>query len=106
MNLQKMMKQAQEVQSKITQMQSKLEAEETEGSSGGGRVKITLSGKGDMRKIFLDPKLIDPLEQEMLEDLIIAAHNDAKSRIETRMGEEMGKLSGGLNLPPGFKLPF
>ena len=106
MNLQKMMKQAQEVQSKITQLQAKLEEEESEGTSGSGMVKITLSGKGLMRRILIDAKLFDPSEKDMLEDLIVAAHNDAKGKIETRMAEEMGKLSGGLGLPPGFKLPF
>lgn len=106
MNLQKMMKQAQEMQQKITTMQAKLEEEESEGSSGGGMVVVRLNGKGVMKKITLDAKLIDPGEKEMLEDLIVAAHNDAKTKTEAHVSEQMEKIAGGFNLPPGMKLPF
>ncbi len=106
MNLQKMMKQAQEMQQKLATMQAKLEEEESEGSSGGGMVVVRLNGKGIMKKITLDPKLMDPSEKEMLEDLIVAAHNDAKTKVEANVNDQMGKITGGLNLPPGMKLPF
>jgi len=106
MNIQKMMKQAQEMQQKIGSLQAKLEEEETEGSSGGGMVVVRLSGKGMLKKITIDPKLIDASEKEMLEDLIIAAFNDAKTKVETHFNEQMGKIAGGMGLPPGMKLPF
>jgi DNA-binding YbaB/EbfC family protein len=106
MNIQKMMKQAQEMQQKIADMQAKLEEEESEGSSGGGMVVVRLSGKGLMKKITIDAKLMDPSEKEMLEDLIVAAHNDAKNKVEASASEKMSKIAGGLNLPPGMKLPF
>lgn len=106
MNIQKMMKQAQEMQQKLADVQAKLEEEESEGSSGGGMVVVRLNGKGAMRKITLDAKLMDPSEKEMLEDLILAAHNDAKGKVEAHASEQMGKIAGGLNLPPGMKLPF
>ena len=106
MNLQKMMQQAQAMQSKIMDAQKKLEEEETEGSSGGGMVKVTLTGKRVCKKLSIDAKLVDPNDKEMLEDLVIAAFNDAVNKIETRFGEEMGKASSGMGLPPGIKLPF
>jgi DNA-binding YbaB/EbfC family protein len=106
MNFQKMMKQAQEMQSKISEMQAKLEEEETEGSSGGGMVTLTMNGKGFLRKIHIDTKLIDPNEKEMLEDLIIAAVNDAKTRVESNFTDQMGKIAGSMGLPAGMKLPF
>src|SRR5579871_5511741 len=106
MNLQKMMKQAQEMQQKIADLQTKLEEEESEGSSGGGIVIVRLNGKGMMKKINIDAKLMDPGEKEMLEDLIVAAFNDAKAKVEANFNEQMGKIAGGLGLPPGMKLPF
>lgn len=106
MNLQKMLKQAQEMQSRLGDVQSRLEAEETEGSSGGGMVVVRLNGKGQMVKLALDAKLMDPSEKEMLEDLVVAAFNDAKQKVETRFTDEMGKMASGLGLPPGFKMPF
>lgn len=106
MNLQKMMKQAQELQGKIGEMQAKLEEEETEGSSGGGMVKVVLNGKGFMKKIAIDAKLMEPSEKEVLEDLIIAAFNDTKNRVEANFTEQMGKIAGSMGLPPGMKLPF
>jgi DNA-binding YbaB/EbfC family protein len=101
-----MMKQAQEMQQKMAEMQAKLEEEESEGSSGGGMVKVVMQGNGKAKSIAIDPSLLAPAEKEMLEDLIIAAFNDAKSKQEKKMSEEMGQLTGGLGLPPGIKLPF
>ena len=69
-------------------------------------VQVTLNGKGEMKKLKLDKSLIDPNDTEVLEDLILAAFNDAKARVEAHVGEEMSKLTGGLKLPPGMKLPF
>ena len=106
MNIQKMMKQAQEMQHKIATAQAKLEEEENEGSSGGGMVVVRMNGKGLLKKVTVDAKLMDPSEKEMLEDLIVAAHNDAKNKIDATANEQMSKIAGGLNLPPGMKLPF
>lgn len=106
MNLQKMLKQAQDVQSKMTELQIRLEAEETEGTSGGGLVKVTLNGKGMAQRLQLDASLLKAEEKEMLEDLIVAAINDAKTKIDETAAREMGKLAGGLGLPPGMKLPM
>jgi DNA-binding YbaB/EbfC family protein len=106
MNIQKMMKQAQEMQSKMQQMQEDLEAKSYEGAAGGGMAKVTINGKGLMQKLSLDDSLIDVEEKEMLEDLIVAAYNDAKAKAEDATADEMGKLTGGLNLPAGMKLPF
>lgn len=105
-NLGAMMKQAQAMQSKMTEMQEKLAATEVEGASGAGLVTVTLSGKGEMRRLKIDPTLIDPNEPGMLEDLIVAAHNDAHGKVNARKADEMQELTGGLGLPPGFKLPF
>jgi DNA-binding YbaB/EbfC family protein len=105
-NLSGLMKQAQQMQAKMQEMQAKLEAMEVEGTSGAGLVAVTLSGRGDLRKVHIDPKLADPDEIEMLEDLLVAAHADAKRKIEQMTADEMQKVTGGLNLPPGMKLPF
>jgi DNA-binding YbaB/EbfC family protein len=105
-NLAGLMKQAQQMQSKMQEMQEKLEAMELTGESGAGLVKVTLNGKSDLRRVKIDPKIIDPNDPEMLEDLILAAHRDAKSKIETVAADEMQKVTGGLQLPPGMKLPF
>lgn len=105
-NLGNLLKQAQEMQGKVQELQEKLAGTEIEGSSGGGMVKVTLNGKTEMRGIKIDPSLIDPEESEVLEDLIAAAFNDAKVKVEHHMQEEMSKLTGGLNLPPGMSLPF
>jgi nucleoid-associated protein EbfC len=105
-NLGALMKQAQEMQQKMGEMQERLADIEVDGASGAGMVSVTLSGKSEMRRIKIDPSLLKPEEAEVLEDLIIAATNDARSRLEIRTQEEMSKVTGGLNLPPGFKLPF
>ncbi len=105
-NLGQMMKQAQAMQAKMQEMQAALERTEVTGAAGGGMVTVTVSGKGEMRRIRIDPKLIDPNEAAMLEDLIVAAVNDARAKVDQQMQAEMAKLTGGLQLPPGFKLPF
>ena len=105
-NLAGLMKQAQQMQSKMQEMQAKLEAVEMVGESGAGLVRVTLNGKGDLRGIKIDPKLIDPSDAEMLEDLIVAAHRDARGKVEAMMASEMQKVTGGMQLPPGMKLPF
>jgi DNA-binding YbaB/EbfC family protein len=105
-NLAGLMKQATQMQSKMQEMQARLEAMEMVGEAGAGLVKVTLSGKGDMRGIKIDPKMIDPADAEMLEDLIVAAHRDARGKVEEMMASEMQKVTGGMQLPPGMKLPF
>jgi DNA-binding YbaB/EbfC family protein len=105
-NLAGLMKQASQMQEKMQEMQAKLESTEMTGEAGAGLVKVTLNGKGDLRRIKVDPKVIDPADAEMMEDLILAAHRDAKSKIETFAAAEMQKATGGLQLPPGMKLPF
>jgi nucleoid-associated protein EbfC len=105
-NLGSMLKEAQKLQSRMAEMQQKLAETEMSGAAGGGLVNVTLNGRGEMRNIKIDPSLADPGEVEILEDLIVAACNDAKAKIEAHLQEEMGKLTGGLPLPPGFKLPF
>ena len=105
-NLAGLMKQASQMQAKMEEMQSKLQAIEVDGSAGAGMVTVTLSGKGDLRRVKLDPKLADPAEMEMLEDLIVAAHAEARRHLEERTAAEMQDVTGGLNLPPGLKLPF
>jgi hypothetical protein len=105
-NLAGLMKQASQMQAKMQEMQAKLDATEIEGEAGAGMVRLTLSGKAELKRIKLDPKLLDPAESEMLEDLIIAAHSDAKRKVEEMMAEEMQRATGGLDLPGGMKLPF
>lgn len=101
-----MMQQAQQMQKKMEEMQQKLAETEIIGKSGGGMVQITMNGKGEAKKLAIDPKLIDPNDKEVLEDLIVAAINDAKNYNEAKMSEEMSKLTGGMGLPAGLKLPF
>jgi DNA-binding YbaB/EbfC family protein len=105
-NLGNMLKQAQELQAKMADMQAKLSDVELDGSAGGGMVTVTLNGKGEVRRVKIDPALADPQEVEILEDLLVAAFNDAKAKVEVYVQEEMGRLTGGLNLPAGLKLPF
>ena len=104
-NLSQMMKQAQEMQGKMEKMQARMEEMEVTGQAGAGMVSVTLNGKGEMRSLKMDPSLKDS-EMAVMEDLIVAAHNNAKRRVEEYSQEEMSKLTGGLNLPPGMKLPF
>lgn len=104
-NMMQMMKQAQQMQAKMTAMQEELANLEITGQSAGGMIRITLNGKGEMRAIAIDKSLLNPDEGEILEDLIVAAFADAKSKSEQKAAEEMGKITGGLNIP-GLKLPF
>ena len=96
MNIQKMMKQAQEMQAKLGSMQTEMEAREFEGAAGGGAVKITLTGKGKMTKIALDASLLNADEKDMLEDLIMAATNEALRQIDEQSQASMSKITGGL----------
>lgn len=103
-NIMGLMKQAQEMQAKMGEMQAELEQMEIEGSAGAGLVTVTLSGKGEMKGLKIDPSLIKPEEAEILEDLIVAAHGDAKVKSEAAMQEKMQSVTGDLPLPPGMKL--
>ena len=105
-NLGNMLKEAQKLQTRMAEMQQQLAEAEMTGTAGGGMVNVTLNGKGEMRRIKIDPSLADPNEMEILEDLVVAACNDVKAKIDAHLQEEMGKLTGGLPMPPGFKLPF
>ena len=105
-NLGQIMKQVQDMQERMSEMQAKLAEIEVPGSSGAGMVQATVDGKGALKRIKIDPSLFKPEEAEVVEDLIVAAVNDAKSKADERMQSEMSKLTGGLPLPPGFKLPF
>ena len=105
-NLGDMMKQVQAMQSRMTDMQAKLEAATVTGQSGGGLVKVTLTGKGRHDGPSCGLLLLKEEEKEILEDLIVAAHADAKAKSEALMAEEMKSVTGGMALPPGMKLPF
>ena len=105
-NLAGLMKQASQMQAKMQEMQARMEAMEIEGSAGAGMVAVVLNGRGDMKRLRVDPKLADPAEMEMLQDLVVAAHADARRKIEAEMAAEMEKVTGGLPLPGGMKLPF
>ncbi|MGY6768602.1 YbaB/EbfC family nucleoid-associated protein [Komagataeibacter sp. NFXK3] len=105
-NLAGLMKQATQMQARMEEMQAKLEDMVIEGSAGAGMVKLTMNGKGDMKSITIDPKLADPAEMEMLQDLILAASADARKKLDATASEEMKKVTGGLNLPGGMKFPF
>ena len=105
-NLGQMMKQAQQVQARMAELQARLGEMEVAGQSGGGMVQATLTGKGELRGIKIDPSLAKADEIEVLEDLVVAAVNDARQRADAMVAEEMSKLTGGLQLPPGMKLPF
>lgn len=100
-----MMKQVQEMQGKMQKLQEEVAGLEVEGQSGAGLVKVMMTGRNDVRKITIDPSLLSE-EKEVLEDLVAAAVNDAVRRVEEEKTERMGSLTGGLNLPPGFKMPF
>ncbi|MBS0368775.1 MAG: YbaB/EbfC family nucleoid-associated protein [Proteobacteria bacterium] len=99
-----LMKQAQQMQDNMKKMQDSLGGIEVEGQSGAGMVKVTMTCKYDVRRVNIDPSVLD--DKEMLEDLIAAAVNDAVRRVETTTQEKMSGFTAGLNLPPGFKLPF
>jgi DNA-binding YbaB/EbfC family protein len=105
-NIGQLMKQAQAMQEKMAEMQAQLEAVEMVGVAGGGTVRLTLNGKGDLKRVAIDKTLLDPTEVEVLEDLIVAAFNDARRKVSAHAEAEMQKLTGGLQLPGGLKLPF
>jgi len=105
-NIPQMMRQMQDMQAKMTQMQDRLADVEVTGQAAGGLVVATLNGKGDLKKIKLDPKAVDPSDIEMLEDLIVAAVGDAKAKNDAQVAAETEKMMGGIKLPPGVKLPF
>ncbi|HEX2580738.1 MAG TPA: YbaB/EbfC family nucleoid-associated protein [Dongiaceae bacterium] len=105
-NIGNMLRQMGEMQAKMAEMQTMLEAREITGEAGGGTVRVTVNGKGEVRRVRIDPPLLDPQEVGILEDLITAACKDAKGKADRAMQEEMAKLTGGLSLPPGMKLPF
>lgn len=99
-----MMKQVSQMQARMQKVQEELENMEVEGQAGGGLVAVTLNGKSDMKRVKIDPSLLKPDEGEIVEDLIIAAVKDAKSKVEASMQEKMQEVTGGLPLPPGMKL--
>lgn len=101
-----MMKQARELQSRMQEMQEQIAAIEVTGTAGGGLVAVTLVGNGIMKAVKIDPSLAKPDEAEILEDLLLAAHNDARAKLETKTAELTQEATGGLPLPPGMKLPF
>lgn len=105
-NIGKMMKQAQEMQAKMAEMQEGLEKIELTGTAGGGLVSLRLNGKSQMRSLKIDPSILNKDDVEMVEDLIVAAFNDAKTKVEEYSQAEMAKVTGGINLPEGFKMPF
>ena len=106
MNIGQMMKQVQDMQAKMADMQNRLGDVDVIGQSGGDMVTVTMTGKLEVRKISIDPKIISADEKEMLEDLVAAAVNDAKAKAEKYIADETEKIMGGLKLPPGVKLPF
>ena len=105
-NIGNMMKQAQQVQKKMTEVQEKLNSIEVEGVSGGGMVKVISTAKGEIKHISIDDSLMKKEEKEITEDLIVAAINDAKQKGETAAQEEIKSVTGGISLPPGMKFPF
>ncbi|MCW3848367.1 YbaB/EbfC family nucleoid-associated protein [Sphingomonas sp. LB-2] len=106
MDLEKMMAMAQNVQAELTKAQATLDTIEVEGVSGGGLVRIRASAKGRIIGMDIDDSLLNPAEKGMLEDLLAAAFNDARAKADAASQAEMGKMTSGLSLPPGFKLPF
>lgn len=101
-----LMKQAQQLQARMQEVQAELDTLEVEGTAGAGLVSVRMTAKGALKGVAIDPSLIKPDEREILEDLIMAAHNDARSKAEAAMQERMKEVTGGLPLPPGMKLPF
>ena len=101
-----LMSKAKEMQEKMQAMQEELANLEVEGTSGGGMVKVTLNGKGVMTNLDIDPSLIKEDEGDIIEDLVMAAHNDAKVKVEEETARKTQELTAGLPIPPGMKLPF
>ena len=105
-NLDEIMAMAQNVQAELEKAQATLDTIEVEGASGGGLVKVKASAKGRIIGLSIDDSLIVPAEKQMLEDLVVAAFNDARAKADAASGAEMSKMSAGIPMPPGFKLPF
>jgi len=105
-NLTEMLKKAQEMQSKMGDMQAELETLEIEGAAGAGLVKVVLNGKGDMKSLSIDDSLFTSEDREVLEDLILAAHTQAKAKVADVAADQMKNMTGGLELPADFKMPF
>ncbi len=105
-DISQLMRQAQAMQAKISEAQKKLEAMEVDGSAGGGMVKLRISGKNALLSITIDPSLMVAGEQEMLEDLVKAAHDDARRKLDEAQNEEMKGVGSGMGILPGFKMPF
>ncbi len=105
-NFGQLMKQAQEMQSKIQDMQTRLADIEVTGQAGAGLVTVTMNAKNEVRRVAIDPSLFNAEDATVVEDLIVAACADARGKAESRAAEEMQKIAGGLNLPPGLNLPF
>lgn len=106
MDVMGMMKKAQELQAKMGQMQEELQQVEVVGTAGGDMVSVTLSGKGDMKGVKIDPSLMADGDAEIVEDLVMAAHADARTKAEAMAAEKMSEATAGIPIPPGMKLPF
>lgn len=106
MNIGNMMRQVQDMQAKMAKMQDRLGDTQFTGQAAGALVSVTITGKGETKAVKIDPKAIDPSDIEMLEDLIVAACNDARTKMEQEVAKETEQMMGGLKLPPGVKLPF
>lgn len=101
-----LMKQAQAMQAKMGEVQAELDQILVEGEAGGGLVKVTLTAKGALQRVAIDPSLLKPEESDIVEDLIVTAHAQARAKAEEAVAEKMKAVTGGLQLPPGLKLPF
>jgi DNA-binding YbaB/EbfC family protein len=106
MDFLKMMSKAKEMQARMADLQNDLALIEVTGVSGAGLVEVTITGKGELKRVKIDPSLLAPSEAEIVEDLIVAAHRDAHGKAESAIAEKMAEVTGGLGLPPGMKLPF
>lgn len=105
-SLKNMMQQAQKIQQDMAQVQDQLKTLTIQGQSGGGLVRTTFNGKGEIQSLWIDPSLLQPEDKEVLEDLVIASFHDGKNKADQKAQEEMDKITGGLKLPENFKLPF
>jgi DNA-binding YbaB/EbfC family protein len=106
MDFMKMMSKAKEMQAKMAGLQDDLAQIEVTGTAGAGLVSVTITGKGELKRVAIDPSLMKPEEAEIVEDLIVAAHRDAHAKAEAAIAEKMAEMTGGMGLPGGFKLPF
>ena len=102
MDMDEILRRAREAQAKALDMQRAMASIEIEGTAGGGLVRVTMTGKNELKRVSIDPSLLKEGEREMVEDLVVAAHADAKTKLDARLAEEMAKMAGSLGLPPGF----